>query len=1048
MAAINPRPSPPQLPEQFGRYRIVRKLGQGGMGSVYLARDTQLDRQVALKVPHIRPEDGPAVLERFYREARAAATLHHPNLCPVHDVGSHDGVPYLTMAFIEGKPLSAFVAEGGLPPRQVAAVVRKLALALQEAHARGIVHRDLKPANVMIDRRKEPVIMDFGLARRGGEGEARLTKLGAVLGTPSYMAPEQVKGDPGLVGPACDVYALGVILYELLTGQLPFEGPVMAVLGQVLTQEPEPPSKLRPGLDPALEAICLKAMAKRPADRYASMQELAEALTGYLRATGQAAPAPMAVAAAPAATAARAVDRRGPDSLAADLFAGLDAETAPPARSPQRRPLWPWLAAGAVVVAAAAVGGIALLVWLPGRTAAPQAKEHEPPTPGPKGTTQKPGVVPPKPGITPAVAALPKEVENSIGMKLVLVPTGKFKMGSTPQEREQVRERVLGLLKLRETPDWLAAGLAVEGPQHEVEITRPFYLGAFEVTQEQYQKVMGKAPSWFSATGKGKDEVAGLDTRSFPVESVSWDDAVEFCEKLSALPTERKAGRTYRLPTEAEWEYACRGGAPSAAPFHVGASLATSQANFGAGGANFGAVPEKGALRRTCPVGSYKPNAWGLYDMHGNVHEWCADWFDKDYYATSPKRGPQGPSSGSKRVVRGGNWVFPAHGCRTAFRDAAAPDVGGRVGGFRVVCSTRDLPLPPFSLAGRTGAARERLLREGGGGPKTEDAVGRGLAWLVRQQREDGSWSGEEHDPGHGKSATGAAGTALALLPLLGAGHTPTDGKYAATVGKGIDSLLRAQQEDGGFSGSAYQHALPTIALCEAYALMRDPRLKGPAQGAIDFLVKAQHEAGGWRYKPGQEGDTSCTGWGLVALKTGQAARLNVPNEALERVSRFLDSKEAPDGSGYGYVGRDDGGPATSAIGLLCRMYLGWGPRDARLLKGLEALERAPAFAEAPPNAYSDYFATQVMRHAGGEHWKSWQPKMRDWLLARQATGGGTEGSWSPVGDAYGKQGGRLMTTSFALLTLEAYYRHAPLAVDRPAQAAYSGRVGRGAPSN
>jgi predicted Ser/Thr protein kinase len=276
--------APAVLPQQFGRYRIVRPLGQGGMGAVYLAHDTKLERAVALKVPHFAASDGPEVLERFYREAKAAATLTHPNLCPVHDVGEIDGVPFLTMTYIEGKPLSDRLAEGKVDPRQAAGLVRKLALALQEAHARGIVHRDLKPANVMIDLRGEPVIMDFGLARRVHLQEARLTRSGSVLGTPAYMAPEQVRGEVEALGPGCDVYSLGVILYELLTGLVPFDGPALAVLAQILTQDPPAASVHRSDLDPRLEAICKKAMARKPEERYATMGDMAAALEEYLRA--------------------------------------------------------------------------------------------------------------------------------------------------------------------------------------------------------------------------------------------------------------------------------------------------------------------------------------------------------------------------------------------------------------------------------------------------------------------------------------------------------------------------------------------------------------------------------------------------------------------------------------------------------------------------------------------------------------------------------------------------------------------------------------------
>jgi serine/threonine protein kinase len=282
-------PTAAELPEEFGRYRIIKCLGRGGMGSVYLAHDAQLDRQVALKAPHLGAADAPEIRERFAREARAAALVVHPNVCPVHDVGEVGGVPFVTMAYVEGRPLSEMVADGKpLPQRPAAAVARKLALALAEAHRLGVVHRDLKPSNVMIDRRKEPVVMDFGLARRSDRGDARLTKSGALLGTPAYMSPEQVAGDAD-VGPASDVYSLGVLLYEMLTGRPPFDGPVATVLAFILTREPEAPGARRPGLDPELEAVCLKAMAKKAADRYVSMMELAAALGHYLRSADAAA---------------------------------------------------------------------------------------------------------------------------------------------------------------------------------------------------------------------------------------------------------------------------------------------------------------------------------------------------------------------------------------------------------------------------------------------------------------------------------------------------------------------------------------------------------------------------------------------------------------------------------------------------------------------------------------------------------------------------------------------------------------------------------------
>jgi serine/threonine protein kinase len=329
------------------------------MGSVYLAHDPQLDRRVALKVPHFTAEDGPDVLERFRREARAAATIEHPNICPVYDVGEADGVNYLSMAYIEGRPLSDLLKGGKpQPQRGVAAVVRKLALALEEAHKKGVIHRDLKPSNVMINRRKEPVLMDFGLARRVGGGEARLTRSGSVMGTPAYMPPEQVNGDVAAMGPACDVYSLGVILYELLTGRLPFEGPVMAVLARIVTQEPEPPSRHRADLDPRLDVICRKAMAKRAADRYATMAERAAALARYLKGNSQ----------APAVATGSSPQQGGKESMVSQLFADIVAlqeskhsQPRPKGGPSGRGPHGLWLVAGGAAVASLLIGIVILI---------------------------------------------------------------------------------------------------------------------------------------------------------------------------------------------------------------------------------------------------------------------------------------------------------------------------------------------------------------------------------------------------------------------------------------------------------------------------------------------------------------------------------------------------------------------------------------------------------------------------------------------------------------------------------------------------------------
>ncbi len=264
-----------------------------------------------------------------------------------------------------------------------------------------------------------------------------------------------------------------------------------------------------------------------------------------------------------------------------------------------------------------------------------------------------------------------KAVVSSIGMKLVPIPKGTFTMGAPKAEIDEFFRR------------W---GRVYPNGQHVVELSRGFHLGEKEVTQEEYEKVMGKNPSWFSAAFGGKDKVAGMDTSQFPVEMVSWEEAMEFCSKLTEL--DRNAGtigraKKYRLPTEAEWEYACRGGAPSYQIFHYGNSLSSTQANID-GNSPYGVAAKGPWLQRTCKVGSYKPNAWGLYDMHGNLWEWCLDWYSEDYYKKSPRVDPAGPSSGTQRVLRGGTWSSPGESCRSADRFLCPPGVADQYRGFRV----------------------------------------------------------------------------------------------------------------------------------------------------------------------------------------------------------------------------------------------------------------------------------------------------------------------------------------------------------------------------
>ena len=257
--------------------------------------------------------------------------------------------------------------------------------------------------------------------------------------------------------------------------------------------------------------------------------------------------------------------------------------------------------------------------------------------------------------------SVPVVQTNSIRMKLVLIPPGEFDMGSTPEEvAELIAEG-----QRQKTHDWHLSRVASEAPRHRVQITKPFYLGLCEVTQTEYEQVMGKNPSEFASDSNR------------PVERVSWNEASEFCRKLSEFPAEKAAGAVYRLPTEAEWEYACRAGT-------------TTRFDFGDDPASMDqhAWWRSSSQGRTQPVGRLQPNAWALFDMHGNVWEWCADWWAADYYAKSPAADPAGPDSGAERVLRGGAWKYdnPLN-FRCAFRNHDLPAKGYHDNGFRVARS-------------------------------------------------------------------------------------------------------------------------------------------------------------------------------------------------------------------------------------------------------------------------------------------------------------------------------------------------------------------------
>ncbi len=607
-----------------GRYRIDSALGAGGMGTVYLGTQVALGRRVAIKVQSPELMGDGHFVERFRREASTLASLQHPHITAIHDVGVEADLHYIVMEYVpgpDGTPvtLRELMRDGPMGQSDTVRLAAQICDALHYAHARGIVHRDIKPENILIDEDGDARLADLGIARVGLGHETLLTLPGTTIGSLRYMSPEQ-KIDPAAVDGRSDLYSLGVLLYEMLVGHLP-EGRFRL------------PRQERPELDKRLDRIVDRALQTRPEERYQTAESLNRDISKVHGAPRNRPPA------GPRKSTRQRAPARGP-------FPG----------------------GGLVVVAglllAVAVVAVATGVLKPGsddRHIAGTEAEARTGKPAPEGT-ELVRRAPDRSVIRDAAirgrivaTGYPWRIrEKKSGIEFVLIPPGSFVMGSPKSE-----------------------GRGDEHPQKTLTLTNPFYLAATEVTQAQWTKVMGSNPS---SQTKGD---------AYPVTDVNWNRCQDFLEKLNAG---HKGKARYTLPTEAQWEYACRAGTTTR---YWSGDSESDLARVGW----YGEFLEKSGGNsegRVHVVGEKKqPNPFGLHDMHGNVWEWCEDWYGKDWYRTrrvlrhqrfpGPRHGTPIDLLGGKptRVLRGGSFNLDASLARSADRVRYVPALNYFIHGFR-----------------------------------------------------------------------------------------------------------------------------------------------------------------------------------------------------------------------------------------------------------------------------------------------------------------------------------------------------------------------------
>jgi formylglycine-generating enzyme required for sulfatase activity len=696
------------------RYQILGVLGMGGMGRVYLAEDQKRETHVAIKVLREVLSRDPGSVKRLIAEANHSMMLSHPNVVRVHNFEDGELVKFLIMEYVEGETLAKRIADQGkLAEAEARRIAIGTCLGLEHAHEQKVIHRDIKPGNILLGTSGAIKLADFGIARECRDSVSHLTSQ-VDSGTLLYMSPEQLLGKSN---ESTDAYSLGVVLYEMLAGQPPFRtGDITLQIREVV---PDPPE----GISPELSSIVLKCLEKNPERRFPSVRALREELDGTaetrrkeearaadlcrieeerLRAEEKrkAEEAQRRAEEQPRAEEQRRqaeleVRRKAEEARAAELRrAELEASRRKEEeqrrqeevrhREEERKTAAAGLAAAALEflnrgafdeaetnlrealsLDPAHAEAKAALDRCRVEKRAAELRERQAQSPKPAPVVAKPnygrnggiGI------LAVAIIAVVIWIATSLGSKQQGTPSSGPATEQTNSASVDSRTNSSALSELQFVS--IPAGKFTmgcsagdgqcyphESPRHEVTISRNFELGKYEVTQGQWIKVMGNNPSNF----KGDDRL--------PVEQVSWNDTQAFIAKLNALDV----GYRYRLPTEAEWEYAARAGTTGPQYGNLD-GIAWYTSNSG---------------DKTHPIGQKQANGFGLYDMLGNVWEWCQDWYDEQYYAGSPTGDPKGPSSGQVRVLRGGSWSNYSGHARVSHRGKNSPDDGYDDIGFRV----------------------------------------------------------------------------------------------------------------------------------------------------------------------------------------------------------------------------------------------------------------------------------------------------------------------------------------------------------------------------